>query len=555
MLLELRVRDLGVIEDVTIVLSGAMTALTGETGAGKTLVVDALSLLLGGRADPVLVRPGASQATVEGRFLVDSICKDRLETIFSSSDNRAENGPGDEQEVILTRVVPAVGRSRGWIDGRMATLPDLAQVGAMLVDLHGQHAHQSLFGVAAQRAAIDEFASVDTEPLRVARDRVREISAAIAELGGDAHARAREMDLLRYQVEEIDSAKISDSNEDDSLAALEERLSSAGQLRESALTAAGILDASPRGNVLELLGEVISTLGGHGSLRELTERCQAAAVELSDLTSELREISEHWEDDPVRLGEITARRHLLHDLRRKYGDTLAEVLTFRDSVATRLAELVSSDELADRLANDLIEANDLVGSAASVVGAARRRAAPLLAQAVTENLQRLAMHKATLEVQVGDTDPGDDVVFLLSANPGVPPLPLAKVASGGELARTMLALRLVLTSSPGTLVFDEVDSGVGGEAALAVGKALADLAAGGQVIVVTHLPQVAALADHQLAVRKHVTGERTVSTVTQLEGDERTVELARMLSGQPDSKTARQHAEELLSLATALRCT
>ena len=275
-------------------------------------------------------------------------------------------------------------------------------------------------------------------------------------------------------------------------------------------------------------------------------RLRTLSLDLADVTSELRATVETIEDDPERLTAIRERRKLLHDLRRKYGETLGDVLAFRETVATRIADLDARDATAARLVGERDEARVGLQEAERLVGAARRRAAPKLAKAVEGHLAPLALDKARLVIEVGSEDPGDEVAFLFAANPGSPPSPLVKVASGGELARTMLALRLVLSEAPDTLVFDEVDAGVGGAAATAVGRALADIAADHQVLVVTHLPQVAAFADRQLVVSKKVRKGETHISARPADGDDRVVELARMLSGSPDSEKAKAHARELL---------
>ncbi len=527
MLVELRVRDLGVIESVGIDLGAGMTALTGETGTGKTLLVEALELLVGGRADPALVRPGATEALVEGRFLLD------------------------DEEVILARSVPAQGRSRAWVDGRMAPVAVLAEAGSRLVDLHGQHAHQSLLDPAAQRRALDEYGGVDTAPLAAARAEWRMRRAELDQLGGDERARARESDLLRYQIGEIDAAKLASASEDDDLDAEEERLAEASAHRDAATRALDALDAGERSpGVVDLLGTASASLAGRIPLAPLAERVAALQADAADVASELRRVAETWEDDPVRLEEVRARRQLLRDLSRKYGDGPAGVLEYAAEARRRLDELDSVDARAAALADDIRRAEADVRAEEATVGAARRAAAPRLAKAVEARMRTLAMPKARLEVAVGDDDPGDEVTFLVGVNPGEPVLPLAKVASGGELARAMLALRLVLSAAPPTMVFDEVDAGVGGEAAVAVGRALAELAQTQQVLVVTHLAQVAAFASRQYGVQKEVAGRRTVARAAVLDGDDRVVELARMLSGRPGSETARRHAEELLEAAS-----
>jgi DNA repair protein RecN (Recombination protein N) len=523
MLVELAVRDLGVIADLRLFVSKGMSALTGETGAGKTMVVDAIELLVGGRADGVRVRSGTEEAWIEGRFV-----------------------EGDD-EVVLARAVPRNGRSRAYVDGRLATVAGLAEVGARLVDLHGQHAHQSLLSGSAQRSALDRFGEVDLEPLRAARRRVNEIVAELDALGGDERARAREIDLLRYQVEELEAAGLSDPDEDEALAAEEDVLADASAHREAAAVAIAAL--TDEGGATDPLGAAIASLGGRAPFVAHEERLRAMAAELADVAGELRSSAEAIDEDPARLSAVRERRQLLFDLRRKYGESLAEVLNEWERLSDRLAQLEDHDRRAAQLDQALAEARLQEAEAAKAVAEARRVAAPRLAEAVEAHLRELAMAKARLEVRVGGPDPADEVVFLLAANPGTEPLPLAKVASGGELARAMLALRLVLTAAPPTLVFDEVDAGIGGEAARAVGRSLARLARQHQVLVVTHLPQVAAYADSHLQVAKHSDDESTVSQVVELDHGARIVELSRMLSGQPESDTARRHAEELMVAA------
>jgi DNA repair protein RecN (Recombination protein N) len=532
MLVELAVRDLGVIEDLRLVLAPGMTALTGETGAGKTLVVDAIELLVGGKADPVLVRPGATEAWVEGRFVVPG------------ADPEAD-------EVILARAIPAHGRSRAYVDGRLATIGALVEWGERLVDLHGQHAHQSLLAPAVQRRALDRYGAIDLERLRAARARVRALDDQLAALGGDERARAREIDLLRFQVQELAEAGIDGPDEDERLDAEETLLGDAVAHREAAAAAVAALGAD--GGIGDQVGEAIAALTGRSPFADAEARLRSLSAEVTDLGAELRGLAEGIGEDPERLEVIRRRRQLLADLRRKYGDTLAQVLVHAEESAARLAELEQHDRRAAELDDARRAAEAEVAEAAAQVAQERRRAAPGLAAAVEAHLRGLAMPRAEVAVTVDGDDPADDVVVALAANPGSPPLPLAKVASGGELARAMLALRLVLTAGPPTLVFDEVDAGIGGEAAVAVGRSLAELGAHHQVLVVTHLPQVAAFADAHVRVRKRSGEDATVASIEQLDDSTRVVELSRMLSGSPGSQTAQDHAEELLASATRQR--
>jgi DNA repair protein RecN (Recombination protein N) len=520
MLIELHIEDLGVISSLDLVLTSGLTVFTGETGAGKTMLVEAIGLLVGGRADATVVRSGATEARVEGRFV-----------------------DGDD-EVVLARVVPIEGRSRAYVNGRLATVATLAEFGARLVDIHGQHAHQSLLGPSVQRGALDRYAGVDLSALRAARGRLTEIDAALAALGGDARVRAREVDLLRFQCDELDAAAIESADEDETLASLEELLAGAQAHREAA--SAAIAHLAGDDGAIDQAHNAVGALGHRPPFAQALERLRAAVAELTDLAAELRETAESIDDDPMHLAATIERRQLLHNLRRKYGDTLADVMAFHEQTRARLTELEGYDEAVERLEHDRLGALADERSAAADVGSRRRAAADLLAKAVETGLRQLAMPRARLAVEVGDHDPGDDVTFMLGANPGAPALPLTKVASGGELARTMLALRLVLIEAPGTLVFDEVDAGIGGAAATAVGQALAKLGGSHQVLAVTHLAQVAAMADHQVLVSKEFAADATDVVARSLEDDERITEIARMLSGTPDSDAARGHAAELL---------
>lgn len=527
LLAELAVRDFGVIPELSLLLRPGLTAVTGETGAGKTLIVDAIQLLVGGRADPAMVRPGASEAVVEGRFV-----------------------DGDE-EVVLTRVVPADGRSRAYVNGRLATASLLAECGARLLELHGQHAHQALLTTGTQRAALDRFGGIDLEPWSRIEAELAAIDAELATLGGDAHARAREMDLLRYQVDEIAAASLGDPHEEQALEAEDDRLGRADAYRDAATHAAALL-AGDEGGVADGLAQARKMLGGAGPFASLDMRLDAAAAELVDVALELRQLTDTLESDPERLAAVQARRRLLADLRRKYGDTVGEVMAYGEEASTRLAAFAAHDERVAVLTKERGEAVARLDAELARVAGQRAAAAPALAGAIERHLRTLGMPKARVEVAVGGRG-GAHVELLLAANPGGPVLPLVKVASGGELARAMLAVRLVLTEAPPTMVFDEVDAGIGGEAGIAVGRALANLASSRQVLVVTHLPQVAAFADIQVALEKKEARGRTAANARIVDGEERVKELSRMLAGRPDSEAARGHAEELLEHADGER--
>lgn len=523
MLVELAVKNLGVIPDARIPLRAGMVALTGETGAGKTMVVEALNLLLGNKADPSRVRSGADEAVVEGLFVM-----------------------GDT-EWVIRRCVPASGRSRAYVNGELATAAMLAEIGAALIELHGQHAQQSLLLPRTQRDALDRFAGIDRSDFLAARRSVAAARAGLAELGGDERARARELDLCQFQVDEID-ALAPVPGEEDRLAAEEELLSSAVEHRGAAEMAASLL--SDDGAAADLVARASAAVGDGSAFHSVRTRLLDAHAELADCASELRRLAESIEPDEERLSWIRERRNRLVLLRRKYGDTLSDVLSHRDEMARRIEEIRGHDEVHARRLEELASAESESQRQGELLGRARRSAAPDLARAVEAHLNDLALVGARMEVVVSDTaehpGAGESVEFRLAANTGVEPAGLSRVASGGELSRVMLALRLVLSEGPPTMVFDEVDAGVGGEAALSIGRSLAELSAGRQVIVVTHLAQVAAHADSQILVAKSQDGGTATTTAAVLDDESRVVELSRMLSGTPDSESARRHARDLL---------
>ncbi len=525
MLAELHIRNLGVIDSVTLQFSKGFTAFTGETGAGKTMIIEAINLLVGGRAEAGMVRHGCDEARVDGRFI----------------------DPETDDEVILSRVIPSDGRSRAYIDGAPATVGGLAEIGSRLVDLHGQHAHQSLLGERAQRNALDTFGSVDLSDLLGAKADLATIDTSLAALGGDEQSRNREIDLLRFQVAEITEARIESGDEDDRLRREENLLGDVAANREALHAVNAFL--GDEGAAGDLVGQALAAVANREVAAELHERLVALVAEVRDLAAESRLVAERLDDDPARLAAIGERRRALRDLCRKYGPELADVVRFGEEARERLAELESHGETVAELQKRRNEALGRLRTAQKSVAAARRKAAPKLAKAVETRLRALALPHAEIRIEVpeSENDPaGDGVNILISANPGNPPAPLNKVASGGELARVMLALRLVLTQAPPCLVFDEVDAGIGGSAAVAVGEALRQVSRRHQVFVVTHLPQVAATADVQVGIVKTVKQKETFVRAGVLSVEDRVEEIARMLSGGQAKASALQTARDML---------
>lgn len=576
---EMRIRSLGVIDDAVVELSPGFTAVTGETGAGKTMVVTSLGLLLGGRADPALVRIGAKSAVVEGRIAVAPAAPAAV---------RAEEAGAelDDGTLLISRTVSAEGRSRAHVGGRSVPVGLLGELADDLVAVHGQTDQQGLLRPARQRQALDRYAgdavSLPLAEYTAAYRRLRAVAAELDELTTLARERAQEADLLRFGLEEI-AAVEPQPDEDTELAAEAERLGHAESLASAAAAAHAALAGNPED--LEAVDATTLVAGAHRALdavrshdpalSALTERLGEIGILMADVAGELASYADGLDADPLRLAAVEERRAALTHLTRKYGEDIAAVLAWAEEGAARLAELDGDDDRIGELTAERDELRAELGRLAQALTDAREASAKRFADAVTAELAELAMPHARVSVRItqtetADEDDGievggrtvafgptgaDEVELLLAPHPGTPPRPIAKGASGGELSRVMLAVEVVFAGSDPvpTYLFDEVDAGVGGKAAVEVGRRLARLARSAQVVVVTHLPQVAAFADRQLLVEKTHDGSVTRSGVTVLEGEERVRELSRMLAGQEDSETARAHAEELLETARAGR--
>jgi DNA repair protein RecN (Recombination protein N) len=570
MLAELRIRDLGVIDDARLEVSAGLNVLTGETGAGKTMVVDALALLLGGRADPGAVRAGRPAALVEGRLRTGG--DGEVAAALATAGVEDEDG-----EVVVARQVLVEGRSRAQLQGRMATVAAVADVVRPLVEVHGQHEFQDLLRPGVQRDLLDRFAGEPALGPRAAFAagwrRLRAVTRELDDLATRAREREREIDLLRHQLDEIEAAQVR-VGESAELAAEAERLANAEALQQAAALAHQLLEGDEDAGAATALGAAAKAVhgpGGHDpALGELGGRAQALAAEVADLASSLRAYAEAVLVDPGRLEEVNTRMALLRDLERKYGDDEAAVLAFAAEAADRLAELEGGTLRSEALEAEAAQLRRELAATGAALTAARQEAAARLGQALRVELADLAMPSAQVVVaveqdpddaglEVGDrrlaaTEDGLDRVDLrLAAHPGAPLRPLGRAASGGELSRVMLALRVVLAGidrTP-TLVFDEVDAGVGGRTAAAVGRRLAQLARRHQVLVVTHLPQIAAHADRHFTVEKTSSDGTTSTDVRLLDDAGRVGELSRMLAGMEGSGLAQAHAEELLAAATA----
>jgi len=563
---EIRLSSLGVIDEAELDLDAGFTVITGETGAGKTMVVSALNLLRGRRAESSLVRQGATRSRVEARL-------DTGELDEVAEAAREAGGEVEDDALIVGRTVSAEGRSRAFVGGASVPASVLGAISERAVTVHGQSDQNRLLRVDAQRRALDQFAGEQVAgPMAEyapAYARLREVNRQLDDLTTNAQERARELDLLRFGLSEVDEVA-PEPGELEALIAEEDRLAHAEALVTAAHEAhvrltgdaeSTEVGADPTGLVAGAQSALDQVRAHDAELDRLAGRVAEIGYLLADAAAELGAYADAVEVDPARLEVVQNRRADITSLLRKYGSTVDDVLAWADDARQRSTELDGDDSRIGELSDERDALTSRLLDLAATIGAARRDAAAKLGGLVDDELAALAMPHARVEVRVDtpqapaleDLTPSgvDSVEIALAANRGAPALPLTKGASGGELSRVMLALEVVLadTSTVPTLVFDEVDAGIGGKAAVEVGRRLARLARTAQVIAVTHLPQVAAFADRHYRVVKSDDGTVTTSGITPLDGDARVEELSRMLAGLEGSATAEAHARELLDLA------
>lgn len=559
MLTELRVRDLAVIADVTLPLTPGLNVLTGETGAGKSLLVDALALLLGERASGEIVRPGADKAVVEGVFDLS-----RTPAVRPALDSLGVEA--EDAVLVVKREVHGEGRSRAWVNGSPTTVGVLAQLGALLVDLHGQHETQSLLRADAQRDMLDAFsdAGVERVAVRDAHERWKAAEQREADLKARQEEVRRKSDYLRHVVNEIEAAapKV---GEEEAVEGEAKRLTHADELGRLSRELEQAIDTTPLARAARILAALQRLDPAVIKWQELLD---AAFANIEELGGAARDYAAGIEADPGRLNLLEQRRDALYRLQQKYGPTIPDVLATRDASARELDLLDSADFDLRTLAEQRAAARGDFTRACEALSAKRARGATALAAAVTGHVPALGMPDGQFDVlrtplATPRSDGAESIAFLVRLNTGLEARPLARVASGGELSRLMLALKVVLARHDAvpTLVFDEVDQGVGGEVGNRVGQALATVARGNpaardgrQVLVITHLPQIAACADHHLVVQKGAASGVATSDVQVVAGEARRREIARML-GDPDMATALRHAEQLLKTAAGTSAT
>jgi DNA repair protein RecN (Recombination protein N) len=551
MLTDLSIKNFAIIDSLHISFGSGLNVLTGETGAGKSIIIDAANLLLGGRASADLIRSGADEAAVEAMFTIGS---DTALRQFLS-----DRGVEAEDELLLKRVISLTGKNRIFINGSLATLATLAEIACRLVNIYGQHESQTLLKIENHLELLDDFAGLGALKAEFAATwrTCRKITEQLSVLESGARDAERQRDLLAYQLDEIASAGLI-PGEDEELERERNLLVHAERLLQKTGSAYELLYGAEE-SALGMLGTARSALldaaGVDGSLAPLCETVAAAALQLEDAALTLRDYAARIESDPLRLQAVEERLELIRKLKKKYGAAIAEILSCRDRMAAELLSLTDLDGCRAGLEQEEARQQTLLRQQGEELSARRRSAAGKLQQALEKEVQQLAMKHAVFPVKVEallePRESGfDRVEFLFSPNPGELPRPLAKIASGGELSRIMLAMKqLHPESDVPTLIFDEVDTGIGGATSSLVGRKLKTVAGRQQVLCITHLPQVAVFADHHYLVSKSVAGGRTETSLQLLAGESRIDEIARMLGGVTVTAKSREHAAEMLEAA------
>jgi len=551
MLTELNIKNFAIIDSLNITFEKGFNVLTGETGAGKSIIVDAVDLVLGGRASSEMIRSGCEEAVVEAAFDISDV--------KGVSEKLGEMGIEKDDNLVIKRTLSASGKNKVFINGSMATIAMLSDVGEFLVDIHGQHEHQTLIKVERHIDVLDEYAALG--PLRQEMSEIysewNRVKDELESLKSSEADKEKKVDLLRFQSDEIEKAALK-VDEDEEL--LEERklLSNAGRLYESANTALEILYLQS-GSALELIKKAGSNVTDISiideSMRVTLDAINSASASIEDAALTLRDYVGRISFDPERLNEIEERLDLIGRLKRKYGNTVSEILKYREEVDRELDGIERAEERIGELEREGERLKVKGLKVAETLSERRKKGSDELTKKVVKELSDLGMKKAIFEVKMERLNDisakgSDKVEFLLSSNPGEATKPLSKIASGGELSRIMLALKKVLANPTGapTMVFDEVDSGIGGGIAEVVGRKLREVAEGRQVLCITHLAQIAAMADLHYAVSKGENKGRTTTTVSRLSGDERVDEVARMLGGMTITEATKRHAEEMINL-------
>jgi DNA repair protein RecN (Recombination protein N) len=565
MIAELKVHNISLIPELTVSFGEHLSVLTGETGAGKSILLGALSLLLGERASVDIIRSQCDTASVEAMFHIELL--PQIDALLETAGLPL----CDENTLILKRTLSRNGRGKCFVNGGYTTLNVLQKIGEELVDLHGQHEHQSLLQRSRQRDLLDAWAGLMESRKQLAEvyGVLRTSREARKQLSLDEAERVRRLDLLQFQVDEIDAASIQ-PGELESVQEERSRLMHAERIITSVQSVLELLHRREGSAVRDGLAESADVLAGltafDASMGPLSDILRSAEAMTEDVVERLSDFADSFEVDPKRLAEVEERLDLLHKLQRKYGNSEEEILAFREKAAQEKTSLTHQDDELERLAKEQEKLADQLAQQAQQLSVARQKAAASLAGNLEQELKALGFNQAIFKIQVNPRkDPkgwitwddnvyhcgpngADDIDFLISPNPGEEPRPVAKIASGGELSRIMLAIKVIAASAASvpTMIFDEVDAGIGGATAEAVGKKLSELSKHHQVVVITHLPQIARFADQHFLIHKHVEHGKTSTFLSALDSEAQVKELARLMAGEQITDTALQHARELI---------
>ncbi|MFJ8237022.1 DNA repair protein RecN [Ureibacillus sp. NPDC094379] len=556
MLKEISIRNFAIIDDLTVNFSEGLTVLTGETGAGKSIIIDAVHLLAGGRASHEFIRHGAKRAELTGLFQINN----EHHPIY---DKLLDTGIEIEEDtVILRRDINENGKSVCRVNGKLVPLSILREIGSTLIDIHGQHENQELMDEKRHINMLDYFAANQLAPVKEAYsetfDLYRELKKEISTLNIDEQRTAQRIDLYQFQINELDEAKLK-VGEEDALLDERKRLLNFHKIFERANVAYESISGELKG--LDWVGDAMSALDDIVALdeqfKDASEAVNSSFYALQDSAHLIKSILDDLEFDPERLNDVENRLALYQTMKRKYGSTVEEILTYYEKIQEELKQLLNRDESIQRYEHELIQLENKLEELSNKLTLIRKQSAVNLSEAIMTQLRDLHMEKAKFIVNIEplksfDVNGKDYVAFYISTNVGEPPKSLPKIASGGELSRIMLGLKTIFSSSVGitSIIFDEVDTGVSGRVAQAIAEKIAAISIQSQVLCISHLPQVAAMADQHYFIRKKVEDNRTYTTVKDIDMDERIIEVSRMMSGAEITELTLQHAKELIDLAT-----
>lgn len=561
MLVELRLENYAVVDNLVVEFAPGLNLLTGETGAGKSILIDALALLLGDKASTDVIRSGADKATISAVFEVEIGAE---KTVAQILENNGIDADQDDESVILRREISAGGKGRVFVNNQPATVAVLRQLAPYLATIHAQNESLLSFDAPTRLRLLDSFANIQSEPTAEAFSKWKGIQTRIAELERDEQDRLRLLDLWTFQAREIEGAKLQ-AGEDERLETEKRVLANAEKIHSAAMNAFDLLyegEASTSASLRTAQKHIEELARYEPRFQETMATLETARISVEDAGASLRDYAGGIEASPEHLAEVEDRLAAMDRLKRKYGPTLEDVIKHGQEVSRKLSEMENKDEVLRQLRAGLAQAAEQYLDAARLISKKRYESARKLEKLVEAEINDLAM-KSSFRIEVSGTDEEgnwttagfDQVVYMIATNPGEPRRELERIASGGELSRVMLALkasveagsaRKKISGAQRTLVFDEIDTGIGGRAAEAVGKKLKSLSRSNQVLCVTHLPQIATFADHHYLIEKKATGGRTRTTVQVITGEERTEEVARMLSGAKLTETSRKHAEQML---------